>query len=85
MRQIIWLTAAEEDRQHWLTTDPRVTARLETLVLAIRNDPFKGIGKPEPLKGPLAGWWSRRITREHRLIYRVKKGTVWILQARYHY
>jgi toxin YoeB len=51
----------------------------------IAKTPFKGIGKPEPLKGDLSGWWSRRITLEHRLVYRVEKGVIYVLQARYHY
>ncbi len=51
----------------------------------IAKTPFKGVGKPEPLKGDLSGWWSRRITLEHRLVYRVEKGVIYVLQARYHY
>lgn len=64
-------------------------ARLNDLLKATMRDPFKGIGKPEPLKGDLTGWWSRRITDEHRLVYRVTgKGdaqALEIAQARYHY
>jgi toxin YoeB len=83
--KVRWLSGAAEDRDHWTNVDPRVARRLDQLVVAIARDPFKGMGKPEPLRGPLSGWWSRRITREHRLVYRVEKGEVWILQARYHY
>ncbi|MFN7339578.1 MAG: Txe/YoeB family addiction module toxin [Opitutia bacterium] len=83
--KVRWLSGAAEDRDHWATADPRVARRLEELVGAIARDPFRGMGKPEPLRGPLSGWWSRRITREHRLVYRVERGEVWILQARYHY
>ena len=82
---IRWLKGAAEDRDHWTSADPRVARRLDQLVAALARDPFKGMGKPEPLRGPLSGWWSRRITREHRLVYRVENGEVWILQARYHY
>jgi toxin YoeB len=83
--KVRWLKGAAEDRDHWISADPRVARRLDQLVATLARDPFKGMGKPEPLRGPLSGWWSRRITREHRLVYRVEKGEVWILQARYHY
>ena len=59
------------DYQHWIKADPTVLLRLNDLLRDIRRDPFKGLGKPEPLKGDLSGWWSRRITQEHRLVYRV--------------
>jgi toxin YoeB len=55
------------------------------LIEVIKREPFTGIGKPEPLKGPLSGWWSRRINDEHRLVYRVRDDTVEIIQARGHY
>ena len=83
--KVRWLSGAEDDRAYWAGADPRVARRIEDLLAAVCREPFRGMGKPEPLKGPLAGWWSRRITREHRLVYRVEKGTVWVLQARYHY
>jgi toxin YoeB len=59
------------DYQHWIETDRIMLARLNELLRDVRRDPFKGLGKPEPLKGDLSGWWSRRITQEHRLVYRV--------------
>ena len=59
--------------------------KLNGLIEECRRHPFKGTGKPEPLSGNLAGWWSRRITLEHRLVYRVEKGVIYVLQARYHY
>ena len=59
--------------------------RIERLVRAIQTSPFAGVGKPEPLRGDLTGWWSRRIDREHRLVYRVERGVLFILQARRHY
>jgi toxin YoeB len=59
--------------------------RVDRLVRAIQTTPFAGIGKPEPLRGDLSGWWSRRTSREHRLVYRVERGVIYILQARYHY
>ncbi len=59
------------DYQHWIEADRVMLVRLNELLRDIRRDPFKGLGKPEPLKGDLSGWWSRRITQEHRLVYRV--------------
>jgi toxin YoeB len=74
-----------EDLRYWIEQDRKVAVRILELVEAVVREPFSGIGKPEPLKGPLAGTWSRRITREHRLVYLVDKGRVQFLQARYHY
>jgi len=73
------------DRAFWIKTDPGRLGRIERLVRAIQASPFAGIGKPEPLRGDLTGWWSRRIDREHRLVYRVERGVLFILQARRHY
>jgi len=73
------------DRAFWIKTDPGTLERIERLVRAIQASPFAGIGKPEPLRGDLTGWWSRRIDREHRLVYRVERGVLFILQARRHY
>jgi len=80
-----WSSGALEDLGYWRRHDPKVAVRIERLLADIARTPFKGIGKPEPLKGELSGWWSRRLTLEHRLVYRVERGTVWVLQARYHY
>ncbi|MEM7655751.1 MAG: Txe/YoeB family addiction module toxin [Bacteroidota bacterium] len=79
-----------EDFCYWLENEPELALKIKELLKAIRSHPFKGIGKPEPLKYSLKGFWSRRITREHRLVYRVsgKKGEdqkVSILQCRFHY
>jgi toxin YoeB len=62
---------AWEDYQYWLATDRNLLRRLNAVIKDVRRSPFEGIGKPEPLKGDLSGWWSRRITGEHRLGYRV--------------
>jgi toxin YoeB len=62
---------ADEDYQYWVDTDRASLDRVNKLIDAICDAPFEGIGKPEPLKGDLQGWWSRRITNEHRIIYRV--------------
>jgi toxin YoeB len=63
---------ASEDYDFWLATDAKVAQRIRDLITDIQRDPFRGIGKPEPLKHPLGRSWSRRITREHRLVYRVE-------------
>ncbi len=74
-----------EDLAHWVSTDRKTALRILELVEAIRRDPFNGIGKPEPLRHLGSGVWSRRITQEHRLVYRVKDGRILFAQARYHY
>ena len=73
------------DLRHWVGTDRAVTLRVFQLIEAVLRDPFTGIGKPEPLKYLLAGARSRRITQEHRLVYRVSGNRIDFLQARYHY
>lgn len=74
-----------EDLRYWVRTDRKVALRALELVEAVMKDPFAGIGKPEPLQFLLAGCWSRRITQEHRLVYRVTQDRIDFLQARYHY
>ena len=74
-----------DDLRFWVKTDHGVALRLLDLVEATLRDPFQGIGKPEPLKYVLAGCWSRRITQEHRMVYRVGGSRIDFLQARYHY
>jgi toxin YoeB len=78
-----------EDYTHWQANDQGVLERLNELIKDIKRNPFKGLGKPEPLKGNLAGYWSRRITDEHRIVYKVEgkkpNQTVSIIQARFHY
>ena len=74
-----------EDLGHWVATDRKIALRVLELVEAIRRDPFDGIGKPEPLRHLGSGIWSRRITQEHRLVYRVKDDRILFAQARYHY
>jgi len=83
--EVRWSAGALEDRSYWQQEEPRTYERIERLLADIAKTPFKGIGKPEPLKGDLTGWWSRRITLEHRLVYRVEKGVIYVLQARYQY
>lgn len=80
---------AWDDYAQWAETDPTILKRINTLIRECRRHPFEGTGKPEPLKGDLKGWWSRRITDEHRLVYRVSGSgadqTLDIAQCRYHY
>ena len=74
-----------EDLKYWVKTDRKAALRILELVEATIRDPFRGVGKPEPLKFVLAGCWSRRITQEHRLVYGVTENRIDFLQARYHY
>jgi toxin YoeB len=60
------------DYQYWLENDPAILIRINTLIKDARHNPFQGLGKPEALKGELSGWWSRQITADHRLVYRVQ-------------
>ncbi len=74
-----------EDLKYWVETDRRIAIRAFNLIEAILRDPFKGIGKPEPLKYLAPGVWSRRLTQEHRVIYLVMDDRIDFLQSRYHY
>jgi toxin YoeB len=84
-----WTEAAWQDYFEWQHEDAKGLEAINALIKDIKRDPFKGLGKPEPLKHALQGWWSRRITGEHRLVYRVTgKGETQqldIVQCRYHY
>ncbi|MEE3755302.1 Txe/YoeB family addiction module toxin [Mycobacterium intracellulare] len=85
MRNVCFDPDAWDDFQFWLGSDRKAARRIVRLIDEIRRDPFSGIGKPEPLKGQLSGYWSRRIDDEHRLVYRADDREVKILKARYHY
>jgi toxin YoeB len=85
MRSIHFDPAAWEDFLYWLGADRKMATRIARLIREIQPDPFEGIGKPEPLKGDLSGYWSRRIDDEHRLVYRADAKEVKIIKARYHY
>ncbi|MGQ0550550.1 MAG: Txe/YoeB family addiction module toxin [Armatimonadota bacterium] len=74
-----------EDLRYWIETDRRTALRAFDLIEAIVRDPFRGIGKPEPLKHLAPGTWSRRLTQEHRIVYLVRENRIDFLQARYHY
>mgnify|MGYP005759803475 CR=1 FL=1 len=76
---------AWQDYLHWQQTDRQLLRRVDELIKAIEREPFAGIGKPEPLRHALAGYWSRRINDEHRLVYKVEGKVLMIAAARYHY
>jgi toxin YoeB len=84
-REAIFHPEFRQDLRYWVETDRKIALRAFELIEAVLRDPFAGIGKPEPLKYALAGCWSRRITQEHRLVYRVSQRRIDFLQARYHY
>lgn len=84
-REAIFHAEFRQDLRYWVNTDRKVALRVLELIEAVLRDPFDGIGKPEPLKYVLASCWSRRITQEHRLVYRVSGQRIDFLQARYHY
>ncbi len=76
---------AFDDYNNWEQEDKKLYEKIKTLIKDIKRTPFQGIGKPEPLKYRWAGYWSRRITDEHRLIYKVEKETIYIASCKYHY
>lgn len=82
---LLFSSQAWEDYLYWQSTDRKTLKRINALIEAVVREPFEGIGKPEPLRHELAGWWSRRIDEEHRLVYRVEDETVFVAQCRYHY
>lgn len=88
--EVVFTTLAWEQFNYWLDADATTATRIRELITALRRDPFNGIGKPEPLKFQLKGYWSRRIDHEHRLVYEIsgKKGVdqkCTIIQCRFHY
>ena len=83
--KLVFSTRAWDDYLYWQKTDHRVVQRINALILDIRRDPFKGIGKPEPLKNALSGYWSRRIDGEHRMLYEITDEGLLLVQLRYHY
>jgi toxin YoeB len=83
--ELVWQTHAWEDYLYWQETDKKTLFKINELIKDCLRSPFKGIGKPEPLKGQYKGLWSRRITDEHRLVCTVKEKQLHILQCRYHY
>jgi toxin YoeB len=82
---LVFSREAWEEYLVWQREDPQTVKRINQLIKETMRDPYRGIGKPEPLKHALQGYWSRRINAEHRIVYRVVKGDLWIAQLRYHY
>lgn len=83
--KLTFSTNAWEDYLYWQKTDKAILKRINTLIKDIQRTPFDGIGKPEPLKFNLSGFWSRRINEEHRLIYGVEDDAIFVVACRYHY
>lgn len=83
--KLVFSETAWDDYLYWQAHDRKLLIRLNDLMKECTRTPFAGTGKPEPLRGPLSGWWSRRLTLEHRLVYRVADDALHIAQCRYHY
>ncbi|EBE4781977.1 Txe/YoeB family addiction module toxin [Salmonella enterica] len=83
--KLTWSEEAWDDYLYWQETDKRMVKRINELIKDVRRTPFDGKGKPEPLKYNLSGFWSRRITEEHRLVYAITTDTIQIAACRYHY
>jgi len=82
---LCWAKQGWGDYLYWQKTDKKTLKRINALVRDIQRTPFEGVGDPEPLKHHWSGYWSRRIDREHRLVYKVSEQTLFIAQCRYHY
>ncbi|MFB9144999.1 Txe/YoeB family addiction module toxin [Halomonas alkalicola] len=82
---LTWATTAWEDYLYWQGRDKKTLKRINTLIKDIQRQPFDGLGDPEPLRHQWSGYWSRRIDREHRLVYKVTDSAIVIVQCRYHY
>lgn len=85
VREAVVTTQFREDMQFWTDTDPRTASRAWDLINDVMRSPFKGIGKPEPLKHVGSDVWSRRLTHGHRIVYKICHAKIEFLQARYHY
>jgi toxin YoeB len=83
--KLIFADEAWDDYLHWQKQDKRMLERINTLIRETQREPFTGLGKPEPLKHALAGFWSRRITEEHRMVYKIEGNALLLAQLRYHY
>lgn len=82
---LVFTEIAWEDYLSWQREDKKLLKKINELIKAIKRDPFSGVGKPEPLKHDLAGFWSRRIDLEHRLVYKVFENELIIISCRFHY
>ena len=82
---IFWDKTAWEDNRYWQDNDKKILRKINSLIKECQCTPFEGIGKPEALRQNLSGYWSRRITGEHRLVYKVEDNVLYIAQCKYHY
>lgn len=82
---LVFSESAWEDYLYWQRTDKKLLKRINSLIKDSEREPFAGIGKPEPLKHALSGYWSRRINEEHRIVYKIQDDSIFIAQLRYHY
>lgn len=83
--RLVFTERGWDEYQHWQQSDPRILRKLNALLKECSRTPYEGTGKPEALRDDFSGWWSRRITEEHRLVYRVEGDSLTIAQCRYHY
>ena len=83
--RLIFANEAWEDYVYWQKQDKKIVERINKLIGEVKRDPFDGVGKPEPLKHALSGFWSRRINDEHRMVYKIEGGELLLAQLRYHY
>jgi len=83
--KFIFSENAWDDYLYWQRNNPKLLKRINSLIKDIQRQPFEGVGKPEPLKHNFSGYWSRRITDEHRIIYKLENDSLMIAQLRYHY
>ncbi len=82
---VSWTPIAWDEYLLWQKENQKIVDEINNLIDECRRSPFKGTGKPEPLKGDLTGFWSRRITNEHRLVYLPEDGAIYVVSCRYHY
>ncbi len=82
---LLWTDDSWEEYMYWQAHDKKILKRINTLLKDIKRSPFDGTGKPEALRFELAGCWSRRITSEHRLVYKVQETNIIVISCRYHY
>lgn len=85
MRDVAFTPLAHSQLEQWKTDNKKTYSRIEHLIDSIQENPYTGIGKPEPLKYELKGYWSRRITKEHRLVYKITHDAIIVISCKYHY
>lgn len=85
MKEVEFSPTAYSQLQEWIKTNRKIYERIDILLQATQDNPFTGIGKPEPLKHEMKGYWSRRITIEHRLVYKVTPASIIVISCKYHY